>query len=179
MQSPALAEGQAGVWRRAGFSDHLELVVFERSLHRPGEQPGRTVRTERAVDPARLVAIDDEAFVPDWRVGRLGLAEAMESTPNCVTLLVEEDTDLIGFAIVGELAGASYLQRLAVHPGHGGRGVGRALVRAALGWARGSGARTMLLNTQPDNHAAARLYESEGFRLLGSRLRVLAHWPHR
>ncbi|HJR93032.1 MAG TPA: hypothetical protein VJ938_11370 [Acidimicrobiia bacterium] len=33
--TPALADGQLRVWRRAGFVDHLDLTIFERSLARP------------------------------------------------------------------------------------------------------------------------------------------------
>lgn len=179
VQSSAVAESQSQVWRRAGFADHLELVVFERSLHLPWPPPARPVSVEGPVDPSRLVAIDDRAFVPEWRVGRLGLAEAMEATPGGATLLAYEEGALIAFCIVGELAGTSYLQRLAVDPRYSGKGVGRDLVRAAFGWARRRGARTMLLNTQPDNHAAAGLYQSEGFRRLPSPLWVLAARPER
>ena len=59
-------------------------------------------------------------------------------------------------------------------PDHARRGIGRSLVRASVDWARRHGARTMVLNTQPENLAAARLYEDEGFVRLGARLRVLA-----
>src|SRR5690606_28673612 len=111
---------------------------------------------------------------PVWRIGQAGLADAMAATPNSVVLVVEVAGVTVGFAIVGEMAGVSYLQRLAVHPDHARRGIGRSLVRASVDWARRHGARTMVLNTQPENTAAARLYEDEGFVRLGARLRVLA-----
>ena len=67
----------------------------------------------------------------------------------------------------------SYLQRVAVHPDHQGEGIGRSLVRASLRWGQKHGASSMLLNTQPENTAAARLYMSEGFVRLSYGLDVL------
>jgi ribosomal protein S18 acetylase RimI-like enzyme len=78
-----------------------------------------------------------------------------------------------GFAIVGVGSIAGYLQRVAVHPDYARQGFGRSLVRAAGKWARRRGARSMMLNTQPDNESAARLYISEGFEKMLDQLTVL------
>jgi len=55
------------------------------------------------------------------------------------------------------------MQLLAVSPGHQGRGIGRALVRAALGTLERLGYRKMVLWTQPTMLAAQHLYLAEGF----------------
>lgn len=172
--SPAIAAGQLGVWRRAGFVDHLELTLFERSLGRPAAQPATPVEKLADPDLTALAKIDDLAFDETWRVGREGLADALVATPASAVLAVGQSRKLGGFVIVGEALGVAYLQRLAVDPYLTGRGVGRSLVRASIRWARARGARTMLLNTQPDNRAAAGLYVSEGFVRLSARLQVLA-----
>lgn len=172
--SPPLARAQAGMWRRAGFDDHLELVVFERNLSTPSEAPLHPVVRLESPDVTRLAAIDDRAFDPTWRVGRAGLEDALNATHLSVTLAVVEGDTPLGFAILGELAGTAYLQRLSVEPSRGRLGIGRSLVRESMRWARKVGARSMLLNTQPDNQPAAALYRSEGFVGLGTRLQVLA-----
>lgn len=174
IRSPALGEAQTDLWRRAGFSDHLELVVFERSLTDPFEVPTRRVAELASPDIPLLAAIDNRAFEPDWRVGRGGLEDALEATPGSVVLAVTDRDIPLGFAIVGEMAGVAYLQRLAVDPDHAGGGIGSSLVRSGCQWGRGRGAHSMLLNTQPENQAAAGLYLREGFVALGPRLRVLA-----
>ena len=51
------------------------------------------------------------------------------------------------------------------------RGVGRALLEAAVEWARASGVSKLELHVFPYNEAAIRLYESFGFEREGYRKR--------
>lgn len=171
--SPAMPETQTGVWRRAGFRDHLELVMFERDLRQPIGDPIHPVLELDDPPMETLAKIDSQAFEPTWQVGRLGLVDAIDATSLSVVLAVIDAGQTLGFSIVGEMAEIAYLQRLAVSPDQGGRGIGRSLVRASTRWARSRGARSMLLNTQPENEAAAALYTDEGFVALARRLRVL------
>ncbi|MFF8384637.1 GNAT family N-acetyltransferase [Streptomyces kanasensis] len=63
------------------------------------------------------------------------------------------------------VASASYM----VDPAHGGRGIGRALVRYSLDWARAAGYRGMQFNAVVEtNEHAVRLYEDLGFRVVGT-----------
>ncbi|CAN5873403.1 hypothetical protein BH23ACT5_BH23ACT5_07200 [soil metagenome] len=172
--SPALPTGQSRVWRRAGFQEHLELVVYERPLSNDTPpQPILPVSDVSHPDLRALAHIDDRAFPPRWRVGHLGLSDAVAATPHSKVLIVGGTAGTSGFAIIGEMAGVAYLQRLSVDPDQTGKGVGRSLVRASVAWAQRVGARTMLLNTQPENHIAASLYLSEGFATAGPRLQVM------
>lgn len=57
-----------------------------------------------------------------------------------------------------------YLAELYVAPGHRGRGIGRALLTAAIEQARSRGATYMDLGTSEDDVAARHLYEALGFR---------------
>lgn len=75
----------------------------------------------------------------------------------------------VTFAVAGspwaELAreGEAEFRMLAVAEGTRGRGVGEALVRECLGRAARRGCRAMVLSTQPQMHAAHRLYRRLGF----------------
>lgn len=97
----------------------------------------------------------------------------MDATSSSQLLVVDGDDGPAGFAIVGASYQTSYLQRIAVDPSAQGSGFGSALVRAAIAWGRRSTGRSMLLNTQPDNHRAAGLYRAEGFITLPQHLHVL------
>lgn len=162
--SPPLATGTTSIWKEAGFRPYLVLDMFQRDLQARQAAPDLPVVTGEDREWELAVEIDTAAFEPLWRLGPTGLKEALNATPTSVFLTVRADGgEPVGFAIVGAGAGTGYLQRVAVSPDHAGKGYGRALVRASLGWARNHGCHTMLLNTQPDNEPAGRLYESEGF----------------
>ncbi len=160
-------------WERAGFHRHRELALLERSLDRPAPAGPVLVREGREEEWGIAAGIDAAAFDVEWRIGRSGMAEASSATPVSRFLIAEIDGSPTGFAIVGTTVQVAYLQRLAVAPASRGLGVGAALTRASITWARARGARTMLLNTQPDNEAAIALYRSQGFHVLPERLSIL------
>ncbi len=174
--SPALHLSSTRVWRRSGYLPAHRLQVMERPLTASIPSPSRQVLPTLEPQWARVVAIDNLAFEPFWRLGRLGLQEALESTQQSVLLEVREGGVLAGYAIVGSQWGSSHLQRLAVDPAFSGSGVGSDLVRASLHWAR-TASPSIALNVHPENVAARRLYQREGFRDTGSFLHILRYEP--
>lgn len=172
--TPPLDVSAQRVWRAAGFAPAIELDVFVRDLLRSVPEPVGEVVVGDAADWEAALAVDDAAFDEDWRMGRLGLAEARRSTPRSTFLATHDGDRLTGFVIVGAAVTTGYLQRLAVDPADRGRGFGRDLVRAAGRWAIGQGATRIVLNTHPDNAAAAALYRSEGYTASRGALAVLA-----
>jgi len=97
----------------------------------------------RHADAAVLVAIDGDRIV-----GRLSLAR----DPHPASFHVAD---------LGMMVAAS----------HRRRGIGRALLGAAVDWARRSGVRKLELHVFPWNEPAIRLYESFGFEREGLRRR--------
>lgn len=172
--TPPLDTSSQRVWRAAGFAPAIELDVFVRDLLQPVPEPVGEVVVGDNADWQAAIAVDDQAFDEAWRMGPLGLAEARRSTPRSAFLTTHDGGRLTGFVIVGAAVTTGYLQRLAVDPAHRGRGFGRDLVRSACHWATGQGATRIVLNTQPDNDAAAALYRSEGFTASRGSLAVLA-----
>ena len=172
--TPPLDVSSQRVWLAAGFAPAIELDVFVRDLLRTVPEPAREVVVGDADDWQAAIAVDDAAFDEDWRMGPLGLAEARRTTPRSEFHATRDADSLTGFVIVGAAVSTGYLQRLAVDPADRGRGFGRDLVRAACRWAAGQGATRIILNTQPDNAAAAALYRSEGFTVSRGSLAVLA-----
>jgi ribosomal-protein-alanine N-acetyltransferase len=170
--SPPLPEVSSGIWLSAGYEPYLALDLFSRNLAGPLEDPLHEVTPGSAADWPEAERIDRAAFAPLWRLDQDGLREAMGATPHAGLLFTHEGERPTGFAIVGVGSIAGYLQRVAVDPGFARQGLGRSLVRAANRWARRRGARSMMLNTQPDNEAAARMYVEEGFEKMLDQLTV-------
>ena len=141
-------------------------------------------------DREPLLALDT-SFTTDsvYRVVASGLSFALEATPVAPSLrkvydLSGEVDGLPGFERViiaevgGELAGMAALKyeawnrravlwHLYIGPAHRGRGVGRALVDAAVAAARQFPARCLWLETQSVNYGAIQFYQRVGFRCCG------------
>ena len=72
-------------------------------------------------------------------------------------------TPAVGFARLEEVDGQAHLEQLSVHPAAAGSGVGRALLEAALEWAREHGYGSMTLCTFADVPFNAPFYRRCGF----------------
>ena len=72
----------------------------------------------------------------------------------------------VGFALAGVVGDNAHLDELDVHPAHGRRGLGAALVKAVCDWARTSGYRAITLTTLRGIPWNAPWYQRLGFRVL-------------
>jgi ribosomal-protein-alanine N-acetyltransferase len=130
-----------------------------------------TTRTVELSDPADLVAmaqcmaIDADAFpYPSAQFG--------SRAESACRWVAREESEGRASRVVGFLAGrvrrgALHVEGLAVEVGSRRLGVGRALVRACVDFAREEGLRAVGLHVSVANHAAIALYEAEGFDVAG------------
>lgn len=128
-----------------------------------------TLRTAGARDIGAVDALMGDAFDPAYgeawtRNQCLGVL----ALPGVSLLLAEMDDEPAGFALTRRIADESELLLLAVAPAHRGRGVGGALLRAAIAEARGAGCGALHLEVRSGN-PAARLYADHGFAKVGER----------
>ncbi|WP_018347566.1 GNAT family N-acetyltransferase [Longispora albida] len=123
-----------------------------------------TVRVASAEDLALLPAVEtaaDEMFdgmdlPPAGSAGELAAARLV---------LVAGDPPA-GFARVEIVDGLAHLEQLSVHPEHGRRGLGGALVEAACAWAAAEGFPAITLITFADVPWNAPFYARHGFEPL-------------
>ncbi|MEV6049547.1 GNAT family N-acetyltransferase [Streptomyces sp. NPDC052107] len=131
--------------RIAEPADEEELALLDRS----------TWSTLHAVSPPPEGPFFDERHLPEDY------------------LVAEVDGRVVGYVRIGRptpLASNTHvlqIQGLAVAEEARGRGLGRALIRAAVEEARGRGARRLTLRVLGHNAPARALYESEGFAVEG------------
>jgi GNAT superfamily N-acetyltransferase len=173
----ALATPEQAPFLAAGFAVHERLHLLTRRLDDLPPDPDlrgvRLRRGRRAARPA-LLAVDNAAFPPFWRLDESGLDEALGATPSArLRVATDGDDEVLGYAVTGRAGNRGYLQRLAVAPGAQHQGIGSALVIDGLRWLRRWGARDVMVNTQEGNGAAVRLYEQLGFRREPDGLAVL------
>ena len=136
---------------------------------------GYHIRLARAEDLSALPAIEREAAA---RFAPYGLAEPLSSilTPleslregmEADRLWVAADVNdrPVGFALADEIGGNAHLDELDVHPAHGQRGLGTALVASVCDWAKATGYRAITLTTLRHIPWNAPWYQRLGFRVL-------------
>ena len=92
--------------------------------------------------------------------------------PDCAVFVAELDGSIVGYCYAGveplswkELRDeAGFIHDLALDPSARRRGVGKALVDAAIEWFRERNQARVMLWTSPANDAARQLFEQSGFR---------------
>src|SRR5215469_11808961 len=98
---------------------------------------------------------------------------SLVNNPDAATWIAEEDGRMAGFGIADwtELHGQklAYIQTLELTPETRRRGVGLELLHRLEASARLFDCRYIWLHVDPENTAAVRLYEREGFELKGTR----------
>ena len=127
------------------------------------------MRAACAVDAAVLAAIHGAAFPPSeaWGEHAIGLQLGL---PGVFGLI-----DTAGGMVLARIAGdEGEVLTLAVVPANRRRGLGRALLGAALQEIRDRGARVVFLEVSEANQAARALYAAAGFVEVGRRRRYYA-----
>jgi ribosomal protein S18 acetylase RimI-like enzyme len=100
--------------------------------------------------------------------GRVAEAVAAADSTRSPLLVATEEDGVVGFIALSTRTHATgdvdaYVGELVVDAAHARRGAGRALLRAAEGWARAQGFAVLTLDTGGANTTARALYASEGF----------------
>ncbi|HQV58227.1 MAG TPA: N-acetyltransferase, partial [Ilumatobacteraceae bacterium] len=151
-------------------ADHDALTGRQARAMRRAHQPRRLTRSLTSKDLEDAAAVDLSAFGFRWALGPDELNDVALATPFARSR--QTNVALGGFLISGRDHRRGYIQRLAVHPDHQGRGLSHALLSDALRWLTRARCRDALVNTHHDNIAALALYRAHGFVALPDPLLV-------
>ncbi|MEU7690757.1 arsenite methyltransferase [Microbispora hainanensis] len=151
----------------------------------PAAPSGVTIRPMRESDAARVLAIYQagldggnasfETTAPDWR--------AFDAAKLPLHRHVAVDTasgEVVGWIAVSAVSSRCVYAGVVehsvyVHPDHGGRGIGPALLNALIQSTETAGIWTIQSGVFPENTASLRLHEKAGFRVVGTRHRIGRH----
>ncbi len=126
----------------------------------------RPVRADELVLLPALEAAADTMFEP-LDHGQFPGPGSPEDFAAALVVLVAGDPP-VGLCRIDAVGDAAHLEQLSVHPDHGGRGIGRALLRAGIEWAKAHGYRELTLATYRDIAWNGPFYASEGFVEVGA-----------
>ena len=126
------------------------------------------------------MAPDDLRFVIEEKLSRADFARAVEAD---LFLVAEQDGDLVGFVQLGDRhgddagPGDQEIRRLYVVAAWQNRGIGGALMEAALAHPRVASGACVFLSVWEKNRRAQALYRRHGFETVGSFQLMLANGP--
>ena len=121
-----------------------------------------------AADLAAITRIHAASFDDAWSTPMLRRIVAMPGAGGIVARDGIGD-EVVGFALSRIAGGECEILSLAVDPEHRRRGIGRALLVAAIDWATLAHATAVFLEVAEDNTAARQLYAAHGFKAVGRR----------
>lgn len=128
---------------------------------------GLHVETADAADAAELARIHATGFYRGWPESDFDAFLEDQSARTYVAC--DAKRRIAGFILVRVAGDEAELLTIAVEPRWRGKGVGLALLRAALEDLRYTAAQRMFLEVDEQNTAARKLYAREGFTAVGSR----------
>ncbi len=156
-----------------GFEKKEEIWTYVASAgHVPRRIEGVRIRPATVEDLDLLLRLDGMAFPPMWAFGKkeMLMLLLLSGGEAMVAYLGDEPA---GYVIASVHQDLGEIVRMGVLPEHQGKGVGSALMQAALEFCEVNGAISVILNTQSHNHPAQKLYESFGFRRYGASVPVM------
>jgi len=172
--------------RDAGFTLADELITLQRGLAEAPQPLSALPITLRPATPADLSAIaqlDALAFAPAWRYSRAALADGfLDGRIFRVAVWGSNLSDrpsgglagIAGYTFADLSDNHAHLIRIAVHPSNRRGGAGKLLLADGMAAAQKLGAQTYSLNVQKSNIPAQNLYDSFGFRRIGSPLKIMS-----
>ena len=168
-----MSPAETGAFVDAGFSVRERLHLLALDLHRAPAPATLPLTKASRRDRPGVLALDDASFDEFWRLGPVGLKDALDATPASRFRVGDDADRVVAYAITGIAGRYGYLQRIAVHPDARSRGWGHALVTDGLHWIWKQGGDRVYVNTQLENGRALALYRSFGFDVLPAGLCVL------
>ncbi|MGA2233474.1 MAG: GNAT family N-acetyltransferase [Tepidisphaeraceae bacterium] len=131
------------------------------------KHPPPTFRPATLADLPAILEIEHLSFAHAGERFSPRTIRCLIRNPRAITLVAESDSRLLGWAsgFVG-YRGPSHWGRvyaLAVHGEARGRRIGDSLLRHLIEALRNRGTQHIFLEVRPDNHAAVKLYEKQGF----------------
>lgn len=129
-----------------------------------------TIRSMRWTDLGSILPMEQELFAHDpWSAETFWAELARVPETRCYVVVHDANDTVMGYAGLFTAGDDADVQTIAVSPAAQGRGLGRLLLHSLMRTARERDCTQLFLEVRSDNEAALRLYEREGFTLLGRR----------
>ncbi|SFQ48802.1 ribosomal-protein-alanine N-acetyltransferase [Lachnospiraceae bacterium XBB1006] len=124
------------------------------------------IRRMNKEDLQRVVEMEKETFSQPWT--QEGFWNAMQLPKNCF-LVIEDEEGVQGYCGYYQVLDEAEVMNVCVKKEKRGRGLGKAMMKQLLAYAKKGGAASIVLEARVSNEAAIHVYETLGFVALGVR----------
>ncbi len=125
-----------------------------------------SIRRMSEADVRSVVEIEKASFSLPWSETSF-LKEVYK--PRSIPKVAILDGILVGYMCVDYVMDEGHILNLGVHPGYRKRGIASALVEDAMEELKLKACKFVYLEVRASNYAAKKLYQSFGFRIVGTR----------
>lgn len=125
-----------------------------------------SIRPMGEEDLGAVTAIEKATFPNPWPYE--ALAFELKQNPFCAAFVTQVETEVVAYAFLWVMYDRAHLINIAVADTWRGKGLGEALLRHCIHYARGNGAEVLYLEVREDNDAAVALYQKYGFIVRGT-----------
>ena len=176
--SSMINENSINPWLKSGWSINHKLNVCVLNLknlnHKKLEDHKKIeVKKLEHKDIEYLLDLDHKIFEDYWKNSKSSLEETMKSCNNNYLFKSWNESNLDGYAILGETRKFTYLQRIGIVKNCQGSGHGNNLLNFVISFAIEKKFINMKLNTQSDNIAALNLYRKNKFEISPRKLVIM------
>ena len=124
------------------------------------------IREATPNDVSQIEEIEKSSFSTPW--SEKWLIEEINK-PDDLFWVIEDEKNVLGYAVVGKLGTEAELYNIAVDNAHRGKGIGNALMENLKKELSESGTEAVFLEVRETNSNAISLYEKHGFKSVGRR----------
>lgn len=114
-------------------------------------------------DIQQIMKVEESCFPVPWPDF---LFKAHLNNPGFV--VYERESEILGYAIIGDSEGKAHLQNIAVHPEYRRQGVGTKLLEWCIDLVRLYGYHEVILEVREKNTGSRLFYEDSGFEIAGT-----------
>lgn len=124
-----------------------------------------SIRPMSETDVAAVHLVEEQIYTFPWSARNFLDSIHAGYEAHCMWI----DYSLAGYIVMMKVLDEYHLLNISIRADLQGRGLGRQLLQWGIGQARSAGMLGMLLEVRPSNESGRALYESEGFKLVGTR----------
>ena len=124
------------------------------------------LRVAAETDLIQVCAIEEASFSSAWS---LDFFRHELHNPVSRFFVAAHENQVVGYVVFWVVADQAHIANIAVHPDFRRQGIGDFLCQVACETARESGAVSITLEVNENNHPAIELYQRMNFRMVGRR----------